>query len=171
MDVHKRSRQDQACGFTLIEVLVAVMILALGAAGVAAMQLHALRTARHSGLQSTALQLAVDLAELLRLHGSATGEFAPFDDDAAGNATSPSPSACTGPGCELAAWKQRLHHHLPRARAVLCRDSVPTDGTAPHWPCNGAQHSPLVIKVGWSTADAAPAHTLATPFLILLVDE
>lgn len=153
-------------GFTLIEVLVAVLILATGATGVAAMQLHALRAARESGLQSDALQLAADLSELVRIYGDA--EL--FDYDAAGDTAPSALSACTGRACEFAAWKQRMRNVLPRPRAVLCRDSAPASGDALRWTCDGATPAPLVIKIGWSSADTAPGQGIASPSLVLAAE-
>lgn len=161
---HSRSR-----GFTLIEVMVAIMILALGATGAAAMQLHALRTAQQTGYQSSAIQLANDLAEILRLQQNPATAAISFDYHAAGDATIP--TACAGPACELDRWKYRLRSQLPRGRVVLCRDSTPTDGLALQWPCNGAQHGPLVIKLGWASSEEKPLQSTAPPFLALLVEE
>lgn len=152
-------------GFTLVEVLAAIAILALAASGVAAMQLHALRTAQHSAYQSTALQLAVELAELLR--AEAQPVLYQFDY----NAATPS-VACTQTGCDLAAWKQRVADALPRARVVVCMDSTPVLNDTLRWACSGAG-GPLLIKIGWASREPGPTSTAQSeppPFLALPVE-
>jgi type IV pilus assembly protein PilV len=58
-------RPVSACaGFTLIEVLVALFVVALGFAGVAGVQAMALRSGREAAHLADGLQLAASLAEL-----------------------------------------------------------------------------------------------------------
>jgi type IV pilus assembly protein PilV len=158
-------------GFTLVEVLAAIFILALAASGVAVMQLHALRTAQHSAYQSAALQLAIELAELLR--AEAQPVLYQFDY----NAATPS-VACTQTGCDLAAWKQRVADALPRARVVVCTDSTPVLNDTLRWACSGAG-GPLLIKIGWASREPGPgpgsgstptAQSEPPPFLALPVE-
>lgn len=161
-------------GFTLVEVLAAIFILALAASGVAAMQLHALPTAQHSAYQSAALQLAIELAELLR--AEAQPVLYQFDY----NAASTQSVACTQTGCDLAAWKQRVADALPRARVVVCMDSTPVLNDTLRWACSGAG-GPLLIKVGWASREPGPgpgpgsgstptAQSEPPPFLALPVE-
>ncbi|MFJ9533798.1 type IV pilus modification protein PilV [Herbaspirillum sp. NPDC101396] len=153
-------------GFTLVEVLTAIFILALAASGVAAMQLHALRTAQHSAYQSAALQLAIELAELLRAEAQPTSYQ--FEYKAA---VAPS-VACAGADCDLAAWKQRLTEALPRARVVVCTDSTPVLNETLRWACSGSSgDGPLLIKIGWASREPAPAaQSEPPPFLALPVE-
>ena len=55
-------RASGRCGFTLIEVLVAMLVLSLGLISGSAMQLTALRTRQQSALLSNAVQLASTVA-------------------------------------------------------------------------------------------------------------
>ncbi|MES2933828.1 MAG: type IV pilus modification protein PilV, partial [Pseudomonadota bacterium] len=61
-------KQYKQTGFTLIEVLVSVFVLALGVIGAAGMQLTAMSTSQQSGSQTLALQLATELAENMRMN-------------------------------------------------------------------------------------------------------
>lgn len=151
-------------GFTLIEVLAAIVILALAASGVAAMQLHALRTAQHSAYQSAALQLALELAELLRAETDT-----PIHSFEYRAAALPSP-ACARSHCELIGWKRRLAEALPRARVVVCRDSAPVLNDALRWSCSDAG-GPLLIKIGWALREpTAGARAEPPPLLALPVE-
>ena len=67
-------------GFTLIEVLIAVIILSIGLLGMAGIQIKGLRGSTSSTLRSQATILANDIAE--RIHVNANGVFV---EDAAQN--------------------------------------------------------------------------------------
>jgi type IV pilus assembly protein PilV len=61
-------RQGQSRGFTLIEVLVALLVLSIGLLGLAGLQLHALQYT-HSSYQRTLVNIqALDMAERMWTH-------------------------------------------------------------------------------------------------------
>lgn len=153
-------------GFTLVEVLAAIFILALAASGVAAMQLHALRTAQHSAYQSAALQLAIELGELLR------ADVHLIPDQFEYKAIATQSVTCALADCDLAAWKQRLAEALPRARVVVCTDNAPVLNDTLRWACSGAG-GPILIKISWASREPGPtsaAQSEPPPFLALPVE-
>ncbi|WP_395406902.1 type IV pilus modification protein PilV [Pseudoduganella sp. UC29_106] len=81
---------NAAAGFTLIEVLIATLVLALGLVGGVAMQLHAMRTRYESAQLSRAVQLAAGMAERIRANAAQTSAYVGFDYD---TATDPHPPA------------------------------------------------------------------------------
>lgn len=66
-----------ALGFTLIEVLVAVLILAIGLLGLAELQVVGLRNNYNAYLRSQAILLAYDIAERMRANpvGLSSGAY------------------------------------------------------------------------------------------------
>jgi type IV pilus assembly protein PilV len=130
-------------GFTLTEVLIAMLILALGAGGVISMQIHALRMARESAYQASAVALAAELAEFL--HDIPTIPSLPASTSTIGN--------CYWQICDTTAmtaflindWQQRLQQALPQARAQLCHDH----GAQLRWDCSNNPQDSLFIKIGW----------------------
>ncbi len=153
-------------GFTLIEVLVSVFVLALGVIGVAGMQLTAMRNSQVSSYQTVAVQLAAELADKMR---SNAVEMKKADDSNAfiftyNSAADGDPTAgtkCFATACtaeqmadfDVYEWKQRLITLLPGGRVAICRDTTPVDSGALRWACTssltGQGDAPLVIKVGW----------------------
>jgi type IV pilus assembly protein PilV len=156
-------------GFTLVEVMVSVFVLALGVIGAAGMQLSALRTTQQSGLQTNAVQLASEIAETMRANSSQmrlTGDDNPFIgiDYQAGAGDPPAPDASCfsrSSDCDAAQlasfeiheWESRIRASLPSGRAVVCRDADPWDaGTHSYkWDCGASSPDAgsVVVKIGW----------------------
>jgi type IV pilus assembly protein PilV len=138
-------------GFTLIEVLVAALLLAIAILGSMAAQLHALRTRQGSALMSSAVQLAGGIAERMRANGRFSDRYLGLDYDALRDgAPAAEGSGCHAAPCsgaELAAHdldqiRHAVHAGFPGGRVVVCR------GAGAGWPCSGA--GPLAIKIGWA---------------------
>jgi type IV pilus assembly protein PilV len=156
-----------ACGFTLIEVLVALCVLAIGALGAAAMQLAALRARHQSSLASTAVQLAGSLADSMRANRAAMHDAGNPYLQLRYDAQTDGPPLAAGPPCHAGApcnalqlaeaeahqFRQSMYADYPGGRVVVCRDSA-TDLV---WTCSEGLDAPVVIKVGWrgQQADAA----------------
>lgn len=174
-------------GFTLIEVLVAVFVLALGIVGAAAMQLAALRTRHQSALLSNTVQLASSMADRMRANSvqmqrdDADNRYLNLAYDAAIDAAPPASgvpcfSAQQCDSAQLAAFdidefKRQVHAGLPAGRFVICRDQTTWDHAARalRWECGAAAGAPIVIKLGWrgknpdgtALPDEGPAVSLA----------
>jgi type IV pilus assembly protein PilV len=158
-------------GFTLIEVLISVLVLALGVIGAAGMQLTALRTTQQSAFQTIALDLASEMAEKMRAN---TGQMKQVDNlntfmkvnyksDTDDNPSVPDKmcfdAAVNCNAKELAEfdvyeWETRIKAALPSGSAVICRDANPWDASAGalRWSCDGsgaASSASVVIKIGW----------------------
>lgn len=175
-------------GFTLIEVLVAVFVLAVGVMGAVAAQTVALRTRQESALMSHGVQLATSFADRMRAN---TAQMRVADDanpylriryDAArdGPPGSPAQPCHTGSACDSAAMASfdihelqgELHAAFPAARVSVCRDALmwsEEDGNL-SWECSGAASDPVVIKLGWRarpSGEGVPAER--TPIIAIVV--
>ena len=160
-----------ARGFSMVEVLVSLLILAVGVIGAAGMQLAALRANTQSSYHTVALQLASEIADRMRANYSQMrgedGDNAYLSIDYDSNSGRPEPPEhlCYDGNCnaaQLAAfdiweWMTRLHASLPGGRVRVCRDASPwdRDARALAWRCS-ATDTPgsLVIKVGWQEKEA-----------------
>ena len=78
-----RSALRMQRGFTLVEALVALVVLAVGLLGVAAMYLDTLRAGRSALYTQQAISLAADLGDRLRADRRVCGDPVAFDDCAA----------------------------------------------------------------------------------------
>jgi type IV pilus assembly protein PilV len=68
----------QVAGFTMVEVLVAVLLLAVGLVGALAMQAHAMRTRQESALLTEAMQAAATLADRIRANAAQSSAYLGF---------------------------------------------------------------------------------------------
>ena len=153
-------------GSTLVEVLVALLLLAVGLLGGSAMQLSSLRARHESALLSTAMQLAASMAERMRANSTqmqaidADNPYLGLDYEAGPAGEPGGAPACLGDtGCsaaqlaqfDIAEWKQQLRKDLPGARLRICRDALAWDAAAHglQWNCSGGSGAPVVIKLGW----------------------
>lgn len=175
----------QTGGFTLVEVLVAMFVLAVGAVGAAATQGGTVRLREQAALESEAVQLAASLAARMRVNRSqmalpdASNPYLALDYDAAGGAPAPAPAQCFGAaacdpaqlaGFDLYQAARAVASGFPGGRILVCRDSAAWNATlgALDWSCAGGSGAPVVVKLGWRSR-AAGAAGGALPFVVLAV--
>lgn len=164
-----RSRPSSAIGgFSLVEVLVAILVLSLGLLGMVGMQATALQANREASRQSLATTLAGELAELVRgnreagLLGSSSPYLGHFNSPLKSAATSDCLNVVTGSSCvdavalaraEMTDWLARVERELPGARVEVCLDAAPFDaGGLPQWRCTAGAGAMTIIKLGWAQA-------------------
>lgn len=150
-------------GHGLVEVLVALAVLAIGALGASATLLAARRAAHHAMLMSEAVQLATRAGEAMRANGGfhgvadAANPYLQLDYDAVADGPPAAPTDCSNDPCDqaalaeadLAGLRRALFDHYPPARIKICRDGAPWDGAAMRWDCDGAAAAPVFVKIGW----------------------
>lgn len=169
-----QSRCREAAGFTMLEALVAIVVLAFGVLAVANLLIKSFRFAQQSSYDVTALQLANDISDRMRANFAQinAGAFDNFDtklgipqiSDTTNLYKTPctgTPAVCsaTSAAFDIAEWSRRVTSSLPNGRAVICRDANTfTPGSGYDWNCHalaGATGSlsdtPLVVKIGWAS--------------------
>jgi type IV pilus assembly protein PilV len=171
----RRPTRLRNAGFSLIEVLVAIVVLSFGLLGMVGLQAASLQANRDARLQSTAILLARDLAEAMRGNklvavttNAYLGNFqsvgaAPLVPTVASycmtigqNCTGGTPLAAATAlaNAQMTEWLARVSAELPGARVQICKDASPyaADGL-PQWACTGAGTTDTtVIKIGWTRA-------------------
>lgn len=145
-----RARRGHA-GFTLIESLTAILVLALGVAGLAWTQARLLVDGRHANARATAILLIGDLSDRMlfnqRVAASGGYRLAWGEAPAARDCT----SACSGnelAQSDLSAWRSAVSSTLPMGNASVFRSSDDQQqiGIAIAWPMSDGR-----------AADTAPA--------------
>ena len=148
-------------GFTLIEVLVAAIILSVGLLGVAALQLNAMRGNQIAHLRTAAIVAAEDLVDrvLTNREAAAAGYY-----HTTGSGTTYPPTAnadCgTTTGCtprhmasnDVHAWQQHLASILPEGTGSICVDGNGSNACDGDTETNPVTH---VIRISWTERGAA----------------
>lgn len=138
-------------GASLIEVLVSMVILAIGILGIGALQVNSLKSNQSSYMRTQAVFHSQDIAERMRsnLAGFRNGSYndpAPLLD-----ADCLAAAACTS--AELAAhdvaeWEAGIAANLPMGSAAVCLDSSPADGTGAAPACDSLGNG-YAVKIWW----------------------
>lgn len=116
-------------GASLIEVMVALFVLAIGLLGILAMQAQSMRFNQSAYSYSQAVFLAHDILESIRANPEAGDEF---NTDFTTEPTTAGLDACEGKdktctdtvlaGVDVNAWKAAVQRRLPAGQAEIRRD-------------------------------------------------
>jgi type IV pilus assembly protein PilV len=151
------NRQSKAAaGFTLLEVLVAVVVLSIGLLGLASLQVSGLRFNHSAYLRTQATLLAEELADRMRANRPGFNANNYDNPAAAFNAACRTIAGCAPAQMaqnDIAEWQQALATLLPNGQGVVCLDAVPIEAAStPAAPsCDGG--NTYAIKIWWTDRD------------------
>ncbi len=152
----------RAQGFTLLEILIAVVIFSIGLLGIAGLQVAGMRFTHGSQLRTAAVSQVESMADLMRANPYAVerGLYNVKEPDILNTAT----LDCAALECtasERAVYDLRIWNYhqnnsvvqsnadaLPKGKGMVCRDSTPNDGEAGDWKCDNLGDV-YAIKVQW----------------------
>lgn len=153
MRIHRRRERNphSQAGFTMVEVMVALVVLAVGLLGIAALLLKSLQSGRTATYRTQAVNLAADLADRIRSNRTAQEGYGTLYAD-----TPTAVAACdTTGGCsdadlaatDLLRWKETIADLLPEGQGQV----VVTLPAAAGEPAN------YVVSIQWTEqSEAAP---------------
>ena len=157
----------KAYGFSLVEVLVSIVVLSFGLLGMVGMQAASLQANREARLQSSAVVLAREVAEMIRgnkaigILATSNPYLGSFSSPLAASTPSYCLSVATGTtactnsidiaNAQMTEWLARVDAQLPGARVDICFDSAPFDSNGlPQWACTAGTGGVVVVKIGWT---------------------
>jgi type IV pilus assembly protein PilV len=144
---------DHARGFTLLEVLIAIIIFAIGLLGIAGLQVAGLRFTKGSQMRASATLHTENMVDRMRANMIAVGDGS-YDIQGAMPTASVDCDAgpCTSAQLatfDLVQWENGLAGALePSASGVVCLDATPNDGNSAAWACDGAGNV-FAVKIDW----------------------
>lgn len=178
-------------GLSLVEVLVAVVVLSIGVLGAVGMQAASMQSTKEVRNQAVAVALVKELAEKMRGNHAVAIDTTPAANPYLRDATLP-PSAILpvpSPNCATASctpaqmaawdiweWQLRLRDALPSPRVRICMDAAPFNSAGEaQWDCTASGNGDVaVIKLAWNRTDTsgllqltASADTGPPPLLVL----
>lgn len=168
-------RKTKQSGFSMIEVLVAIIIISIGVLGLVAMQGRTIQYTQDASQRNVAAMLTRDLMELIRSNRdavlAASGELSSTSNyykALTGSFPTAGVAACrTAAGCtpaqmatdHLFLWTQQVRNSLPidnntLATYLICRDSTPESEA-----CDNIG-SAIKIRTAWLSRNSdCPANT------------
>lgn len=136
-------------GATLVEVLVALLILSVGLLGIAALYVDNLRNGRTGVLRTQASTLASDMADRIRTNRLGGASFARVTGqrchDLPGTASADDVAAN-----EVACWQEEVANALPNGTGIVARDTTTLPATytvTVSWSETGAGTASYVVRV------------------------
>lgn len=180
---HQFGRARQMAGFTLLEILVAIVVLSFGLLGMVGIQAMALKSNNDAKQQAAAVQLAAEYSDMMRGNKAVAMGLTSVDNPylianyVSGPVTT-APENCSQIACstasriaewEKADWLTRASATFPEVRVVVCYDQKPYTDTGtkgvPQWPCTGTPVAgmPISIKIGWTRATTNSDRSTSSP--------
>lgn len=126
----KRAPARPVPGFTLLEVLIAILVLSIGLLGLAGLQFSALRNNTQSYERSQAVAFAYEIADRMRANRASAGaglfQLTPTDVPVAAlNCDAVPCNRAEIAQFELARWRMNLVNTLPGATASITCSEAP----------------------------------------------
>jgi type IV pilus assembly protein PilV len=177
MDVHYAmshrtvTRLKKPQGFTLLEVLISIVVIAFGLLGIAGLQAFALQNNQSAGQRMTTTMLANDIIE--RVWSSSADMRINYSTDRIADYRTINTSCLSPSGCapielvanDLAEWQASLDSikspasGLPEGQGIICKDGSPDDGVSANAPeCDMSATAPFVVKIWWRDDRSAAAN-------------
>ena len=156
-----------AHGFSLMEVLIALIVLSLGLLGAVGMQAASLASNKETRNFSVALDLSRDLADRMRGNYDVASKTLSSDNPylmaditlTSSTTVNAATTNCITGTCtadqlaawDVAEWQAKAKAALPSPRIVVCFDQEPFNTTTgnPQWACTGTG-TQAVIKLAWT---------------------
>jgi type IV pilus assembly protein PilV len=149
LDIHFSSTLVPHCaphryrGFTLVEIVVALLIIAIAAIGIAALYLDTTETARGSEPRARAAELADEIAARIKANAAGRTGYASVVGVVCDQKAKPK-RAEDAAAIEAACWHERVSTELPSGMGAVTRDTSTTPPT-------------YVVAVSWSPAEGGAA--------------
>ena len=153
MRIRSDRRSARGRGFSLLEVLIALLIFSLGLLGLAGLMVVSVKTNHSAYLRTQASFLAQSMADRMRANIGQINDYAGDYDSSTTGGDTCEDSSCTPDELvarDKAVWSQQLVDSLPNPDATIACNGAPL-GTAIHLgaaPYNGL----CTFTINWSEA-------------------
>jgi len=136
--------RTQLHGFSLLEILVALVVIAVGVIGVAALYTEGVSNTARTDPRTIAAELAESIAERIRSNAAGRSGYARVMGIVCNPSAKPRRGADEKAEQEAACWQDLVEQRLPSGSGTITRELSTTPPT-------------YVVAVSWSVPDAGTA--------------
>lgn len=111
------SFKSRVGGFTLLEVLIALLVLSFGLLGLAALQAYSVKANQSANFRSQATAFANMMLDNIRANRFNLSSY--YSDEYEDVACGSAPSTSSPAAFELGEWQQKINCQLPNGRAAV----------------------------------------------------
>ena len=97
--LHTQAMPSKQAGFSLLEVMIAALVISIGMLGIAGLQLVGMKGSHQSFMRHQATFLVQDIVERIRANPSQIALYNNFDTDTAGSFSCPAAKDCNSTVC------------------------------------------------------------------------
>lgn len=146
---------NKQSGVTMLEVLVAILVLSFGLLGMLGMITNGLKMTSSSHYRTIAAQQLSSMADMINANPFSVDEYAPPTSSTTANCLTSSGCSSTKSlipnliaNTDYALWQANIQSQLPNAGSIVCLDSSPADGNTANFQCSGSGR--ITVKVCWN---------------------
>jgi type IV pilus assembly protein PilV len=120
-------------GMTLLEIMIAILIISIGLLGMAGLQAVGLKANVGASQRTAATMLAYEMADRMRANnaGVIANNYNAAINVPAQQATCLQVAGCTAQQMaqnDMWEWSQAVQNTLPSGMGIVCKDQIPDDG-------------------------------------------
>ncbi|GMR17076.1 MAG: type IV pilus modification protein PilV [Gammaproteobacteria bacterium] len=145
-----RRVRNELQGFTLIEVLIALVIMSVGMLGIAGLYVHSMQAGRTSLLRHNAVTLAGDVADRIRANPKAAAAYVGAGANNNCVAAGINCSAAQMASHDIWLWDQQAADSLPNGAVAIVLNNAVVPPT-------------YQITVNWTEPGETPSYSVTIP--------
>lgn len=141
--------QRKQMGVTLLEVLIAILILSFGLLGMLGLITNGLKITGSSNYRNIAAQKLTEMADMINTNPALITSYAPPTSTLTSNCLTT--AGCTTaqlPNMDYRLWLSNLAKILPSGTGTVCLDATPSDGNSANFACSGTGRP--TVKICWN---------------------
>lgn len=154
--MHNRSIINRQAGATLLEVLIAILVLSFGLLGMLGMITNGLKMTSSSNYRTIAAQQLTAMADMINANPSLITAYAALTNTATANCLKTTGcSTAQLPNNDYSLWLSNLStivtnqaQMLPSGAGIVCLDDSPSDGNSSDFHCSNTGR--LTVKICWN---------------------
>lgn len=143
-------------GVTLLEVLIAIVVLSFGLLGMLGMLANGLKMTTSSHYRTIAAQQMDAMADMINANPKIVNSYATLTYPPTSTVPAVTANCLKAAGCSATAmpvtdyrlWRDNVARFLPTGAGVVCLDASPADGNSGDFACSGTGR--LTVKICWN---------------------